>query len=142
MKSASGSQADEVLAKTVLLILWGLGIGEALHCGFHPSKVAVVSGIFTYPVLEVMVECVVITLQAAMLYAILRPFGSEGRSRRLIWAVPVCCGFCYSDFDLIGMGRDVQPDSIGPFATCLFFVTLTVGLIALICRYWPRKVVH
>ena len=110
MKRSYQSGASGVVSIIVLLVLWGIGIAEAILCGFHPDKVAVVTGAFTYPVLLVIVDCGLVCIQTAVVYAILRLFNFGGNYYRLLWVFMILCVFCCTDYFALGAGETVQRD--------------------------------
>ena len=88
-------------------MLWAYGLCDALHGGLQPGNV-LRNSLRRYPLQEVVLTCVIITLELAVLYAILRPATFHLRQRRAISALTMFIPLAVEEFFLCNGGTD-QP---------------------------------
>jgi len=77
--------AVRLVARSALLILWAICVKVAVFDGFQPGRYFDVKS-WAYPAQTVFINCVFLTLQGVLVYAVLRPGTLIDHPRRILFA--------------------------------------------------------
>jgi len=95
-----------LIARSGLLILWGIGIRAVVFDGFQPGRFFDVRT-WVYPAQQVIIESVFLTLQGVLVYAVLRPATLLNHPARVFGALLLICYiFCIDYYTLETSYRD------------------------------------
>lgn len=97
--SAPKTRWFALLMTTALLLLWGAGLVHAVRGGLDPGYVSHPAN-RPYPVVGVLTVCGIITIEAGVLFVILRPFNLSNY-RRVLIALAVFVPLWFLEFFLI-----------------------------------------
>jgi hypothetical protein len=121
------SRSFGTLVTSVILLLWGFGIRDAILGGLQPAMHVPYTAYATIPVLVV---CGIITGEAAILYAVLRPFSFSRRPGRAFIALAVFVVLWRLDYNLGSAWTD-QPGWC--YSNLFFLRTVVISLLAIGC---------
>ena len=92
--------AVRLVARSGLLVLWAIGIKVAVFDGFEPGRYFDVRT-WVYPAQMVFINCVILTLQGVLVYAILRPATLINHPLRIFPALLLICYIFSIDYYLL-----------------------------------------
>ena len=123
----SGSRLAEWLITAALLVLWTVGLRDAVLGGFNPGYTKHDPS-RPYPLHDVLITCGIITGEAALLYGLLRPRSFDLHRGRVFLALGVFVVLWIADFLLFSAATDLP----GFCYSNGFFLLLTVGFLAVL----------
>jgi hypothetical protein len=124
-----------LLLTNVMLLIWGVGLADAILGGLNPGYVSHAAD-RPYPVRGVLTVCGVITAESALLFGIVRPFSLLSH-RRVLIALAVFVPLWIAEFILISGWTDQAGYcySNGLFLLCaVCFLSVAAVLSILIFR--------